>query len=192
MPDSATAIAFAALAERFCALIEAHPRLSSVEFLHQTHALLPLLYAGGLGLPDVSVDGEPDGAAKADDARAELSDDDCDRAMDDEMRALCRGLGERIGAERDFYAEVFDPYSDTREPVIGSLADDLADIYRDLVDGLRAWRSGDRADAVWRWRFGFQVHWGEHATSALRALHARAAWHEPGFPPPRNDRGSFE
>ena len=187
MPDSATS--FAALAERFCSLFEAHPRLSSIDFLHQTHALLPVLYAGALGLPNVFVDGELDGAADVDGARAESSDEDCDRPRSDELRALCRGLGERIAAEANFYGEVFDPYSETREPVIGSLADDMADIYGELMDGLRAWRNGDRAEAAWRWRFGFQVHWGEHATSALRALHARAAWHDLGFPPPGNDRG---
>jgi hypothetical protein len=24
---------------------------------------------------------------------------------------------------------------------------------------------------VWEWRFHFDVHWGEHAVDALRALH---------------------
>ncbi len=25
---------------------------------------------------------------------------------------------------------------------------------------------------IWDWRFGFYSHWGDHATSALRTIHA--------------------
>jgi len=32
--------------------------------------------------------------------------------------------------------------------------------------------SGRRAAAVWEWGFGFRHHWGEHATGAIRVLHA--------------------
>ncbi len=72
----------------------------------------------------------------------------------------------------DQYAEVFDPLIFPPEaPVIGSLADDLADIYRDVVSGLRAYEQGNVAEAIWQWRFGLQFHWGAHATGAIRALH---------------------
>jgi hypothetical protein len=50
----------------------------------------------------------------------------------------------------DFYSEIFDPTEVPAEaPVIGSVSDDLADIYRDVVTGLRAYQRGDRAGAVW-------------------------------------------
>jgi hypothetical protein len=72
----------------------------------------------------------------------------------------------------DHYGEVFEPWADPpAEPVVGSLADDIADIYREVVGGLRAYQSGRRAAAVWEWGFGLRHHWGEHATGAIRALH---------------------
>lgn len=67
------------------------------------------------------------------------------------------------------YWEVFDPYKLTK-PVAGSLSDDLLDIYRDLQRGFALWETSKIA-AIWQWRFGFEVHWGDHAVDALRALH---------------------
>jgi hypothetical protein len=26
-------------------------------------------------------------------------------------------------------------------------------------------------DIIWEWEFGFETHWGEHATNAIRALY---------------------
>jgi hypothetical protein len=80
----------------------------------------------------------------------------------------------------DEYGTVFDPLAvSSGEPVVGSLADDIADIYRDVVTGLRAFEAGRMASAVWEWGFGFQHHWGRHASEAIRALHAWLADHAP-------------
>jgi hypothetical protein len=69
------------------------------------------------------------------------------------------------------YWEVFDPYVDA-ERVAGSLSDDLRDVYRDLQRGLELWQDvAARPSAIWEWRFHFDVHWGDHAIDALRALH---------------------
>ena len=51
--------------------------------------------------------------------------------------------------------------------------------HRDVVGGLRLFREGHRSEAVWAWSFGFQTHWGEHATGAIRALHAWLAAEAP-------------
>jgi hypothetical protein len=69
------------------------------------------------------------------------------------------------------------PFGDQAdEAVMLPLADDLADIHRDLTHGLRALADGAaHEDVVWEWRFGFYSHWGRHATEALRVLHARLA-----------------
>ena len=72
----------------------------------------------------------------------------------------------------DFYKQVFDPTEITSQgPVMGSLSDDLADIYRDVVTGLRAYEHGELAEAVWEWSFGLHIPWGAHATSAILALY---------------------
>jgi hypothetical protein len=72
----------------------------------------------------------------------------------------------------DPYWEVFDPYEKS-EPVGGSLTDDLLDIYDDLRRGLALWDADGvtKIAAIWQWRFHFEIHWGDHAIDALRALH---------------------
>jgi hypothetical protein len=72
--------------------------------------------------------------------------------------------------EHDEYWEVFDPYIEA-EALIGSLSDDVSDVYADLARGLVLWTAGKRDAAVWEWRFAFDTHWGDHAIDALRALH---------------------
>lgn len=54
------------------------------------------------------------------------------------------------------------------------LWDDLADIYRELHDGLALWRIGisdSQAEAAWQWRFGFEAHWGYHLVNAIATIH---------------------
>lgn len=76
----------------------------------------------------------------------------------------------------NYYHEFFSPYKLVEEdPVIGDLADDLADIYRDVKNGLLLYEQGHVTEALWRWSQSFSLHWGRHATSALHALHAYAA-----------------
>jgi len=73
------------------------------------------------------------------------------------------------------FQHYFDVFHPTRRPpedaIAGDIADDLLDVYVDLKEGLVYYDSGHPAHAVWHWRFTFGVHWGHHATSALRALH---------------------
>jgi hypothetical protein len=74
------------------------------------------------------------------------------------------------------YGEVFNPISvPPEEPSVGDIADDIADIYRDVASGLRLYEGGNAVDARWEWSFNFQYHWGRHACSAIRALHCYLA-----------------
>jgi hypothetical protein len=79
--------------------------------------------------------------------------------------------------------EIFDPLHDPpEEPVAGSIADDIGDIYLDVARGLVLFDAGERAEALWEWGFNFRIHWGAHATGAMRALHAYLAQEDPdGF-----------
>lgn len=93
----------------------------------------------------------------------------------------------------EHYGVVFDPMVvPPEEPVVGDIADDIADIYRDVIGGLRAYRAGKKGVARWEWGYTLANHWGEHATGAIRALHcwltknspsslASSVW--PGFAP---------
>jgi hypothetical protein len=64
---------------------------------------------------------------------------------------------------------------DDEESVVGDLADDLADIYRDLADGLSLYDGGHVVEALWEFRQSFRNHWGCHTVSAVNALHRHIA-----------------
>lgn len=71
-----------------------------------------------------------------------------------------------------YYSEVWDPLEvPGAEPVTGDIADDLMDIYIDLKQGLIYAGQQRIGEAVFYWGFTYGVHWGRHATSALRVLH---------------------
>lgn len=70
------------------------------------------------------------------------------------------------------YHLVFDPTEvQDGETVYAQLADDLADIYRDLKYGLKLFDAGYLSDAVWEWKFHFENHWGWHLLGAQRLIH---------------------
>jgi hypothetical protein len=71
-----------------------------------------------------------------------------------------------------YYGEVFDTTSvPPEDPTVGDLADDLLDIYTDIKGGLLYFAQGHPEQAVFHWQFTWGIHWGRHATSALRAMH---------------------
>jgi hypothetical protein len=75
----------------------------------------------------------------------------------------------------NYYGHCFDPLQvPAEEPTLGDLADDLADIWRDLKEGLILWEAGHMNAAVFEWRENFTIHWGRHAASALYTLHCWA------------------
>lgn len=92
----------------------------------------------------------------------------------------CEDLTDELGmvAERvaalpvGYYGSLLDPLAvPPGETGVGDLADDLADVFADVAQGLRLFDRGHVDDAVWSWRFALGTHWGEHATSAIRVLH---------------------
>ncbi|MBO0775883.1 MAG: DUF5063 domain-containing protein [Actinobacteria bacterium] len=93
-----------------------------------------------------------------------------DAGPDPDLDALRTGLAPRLAA-CDEYAELFDPYADTR-PTAFRLSDDLAAMTADLVHGLQHYRAGRALEALWWWQYSYLNHWGTHGGAALRALHA--------------------
>lgn len=70
----------------------------------------------------------------------------------------------------DAYTEVFDPYVDPPELVSSLLSDDLAAIAAALAHGMRHYRDGRVAEALWWWQFSYVATWGTEASAVLRAL----------------------
>ncbi len=177
--------AFADLAEVYCRLVDSRRTMDGLDFIHRLHLVLAALYSAGLRLPPTSVLYKDSDAGDV----SELHDagrvrEEAEPAQMTQWHDLYSGLNDFLG-ENTYYRKVFDPFESEEDnpEVIGSLADDIADIYRDLARGLQEWRSSNSGGALWEWRFRFEHHWGEHATSALRALHCRAARHDTWFPP---------
>jgi hypothetical protein len=80
--------------------------------------------------------------------------------------------GTDMGLPLDRYGVVFNPLDvPPEEPDTGSLHDDIADIYRDVVTGLRLYEAGHVNAAVASWHESVRNHWGWHATGAIRTLH---------------------
>jgi hypothetical protein len=85
----------------------------------------------------------------------------------------------------NYYSNCFDPlHASTAEPSLGDLADDLADIWRELKAGLDLFDAGNVKAAAFAWRAGFIIHWGRHATSALSVLQYWVQAHEFGYAEP--------
>jgi hypothetical protein len=96
-----------------------------------------------------------------------------DVGADPDLDELRVGLAERLAA-CDEYAELFDPYRDAA-PTSFRLSDDLAAMASDLIHGLRHYRAGRSAEALWWWQYSYVNQWGTHGGAALRALHAVVA-----------------
>ena len=96
--------------------------------------------------------------------RTEYQPDVGPEAEVDELRLR---LAELLG-NVDTYSFVFDPY--LPEVVDSQLSDDLASIASDLENGLRHYRIGNVAEALWWWQFSYVSNWGNLAGAALNAL----------------------
>jgi hypothetical protein len=68
----------------------------------------------------------------------------------------------------DTYSFVFDPYAP--DVVESQLSDDFASIATDLENGMRHYRRGNVAEALWWWQFSYVSSWGNLAGAALNAL----------------------
>ena len=84
----------------------------------------------------------------------------------DDMRMR---LAELIG-NADTYSHNFDPYGS--ECLTSQLSDDLTAIATDLANGLKHFRSGNLAEALWWWQFSYQASWGTLGCGVQSALHS--------------------
>jgi hypothetical protein len=139
--------AFTAAAREFIDWVD-RGRVADMSSLH---SLLARLQAVAAKLPDVSSEEE---VAEPADERP---------AYADVVRRLA-------GLPLDGYAVIFNALEVPPDSVTASLADDLADIYLDLLDGFRYFDAAQVREAVWQWRFAYYSHWGRHAIHAQTAL----------------------
>lgn len=149
---------YVASASEYVALIESFPRCSPSRLLAECRHLLPRLYLHALNLPE----GEPSGP-------------ECDlhEVPVPQWVEFSKRLHARLG-DQAAYRIIYNPLLGNHdEPLIASLADDLADIWYDLKRQLLAWDSAPTAarDSLrWHMAFAFHSHWSYHAADAIRVL----------------------
>ncbi len=150
---------FVAVARRYCEWAEGNLE-NSVEELQRARLLLTELHLAAIKLPDIGVGEQVE--------------------VDEVSSEAWQIMFQRFGnLPVNGYWDVFDPLKeDEKEAVYNSLADDLADIYRDVKDGLNLFDAGHIIEAVWEWRFSFRTHWGQHLSGAQRALHSYLQYEE--------------
>jgi Domain of unknown function (DUF5063) len=160
-------LAFTSVAQRYCTLLE-HPIRDRDLWLADLHSTLAALYAAAPVLRDIADSLPPHPAPQ--------NIPESFRLTNDQWTTLYTHLKQTLGPAA-LYSAHFNPLmaAPTDEPTPGDLADDLADIYRDIKPGLSAFNSGDDAyleDIFYQWlNHGYVHHWGRHAADALRALH---------------------
>jgi hypothetical protein len=146
---------FRLAAQEFVATIDSVTSRRTLAGPEEIASVLAELYSAGLRLPAVDLTTDeplPDAAISS-----------------EEWSRLFRSLQAALGDDEYATAAASDPL--VTELRKGSLADDLADVYRDVKEGLDLLRSGTpETDVVWSWRFSLHSHWGGHAVEALRAL----------------------
>ena len=160
---------FKSVAVRFCDIVNSSEVYEKTEFLLKIYAVLPERIQQGVKLPDLGVD---------DDETAREPEQT--RLTDREWEHLDESLKAKLGGW-NLYMDVFDPTRDN-EAIRGSLADDIADIYRDVKEGIDQPDPGVamQRDTIWTWRLLYYSHWGQHAMGALRTIHWLLA-NEPEF-----------
>jgi len=145
-------------ADEYCRIVEGAIEAAPLEFLKQLQFILPQLHLAALHLPQVETDeweGDPHTPSRSDKGWGIL------------YERLKKILG-----QYDLYWTVFDARDHNEKALYGSLADDLADIYFDLIGPIKAANGGiPVACALWELRFGFYSHWGAHLVSATKAIH---------------------
>ncbi len=117
-----------------------------------------------LEISQISLAGARLGAQRDFEPRQEYQPDVGPESDLDDMRVRLAGMLDNL----DTYSYVFDPY--VPEVVESQLSDDLTSIATDLETGLRHYREGDIAEALWWWQFSYVSSWGNLAGSALNAL----------------------
>ncbi len=144
-------VSFAQVASDYCSWCRSTPGEEEAE-ARTALLLLSRLQAGVLELEDPGrIEGIEGGACSQED-----------------WEAVMRRSSIPIG----HYWTFTDPSDlEVSDPVCGILADDIADIYRDLSEGLWLYDRGHFDDAQFHFMSLYWGHWGRHVSDAIRVLH---------------------
>jgi Domain of unknown function (DUF5063) len=147
--------AFSDAAFEFCGVVDAAAAIEPVQLLGSLERVLATLHQRLLELPMLRL-GE--------------RDEDIPDPSDDERTAVYQALKQTLG-KYDTYRTVFDSKNLEEEAIHASLANDLTNIYFEVLCPIRAWKKGaDPVCVIWELRLLFYTHWGRHLLSAQKAI----------------------
>jgi hypothetical protein len=95
-----------------------------------------------------------------------------DVGPDPDLDAMRMRLAAVLG-DLDTYSHNFEPYDP--DTYTAQISDDLASIAADVANGLRHFRNGNLAEALWWWQYSYLASWGTNACGVLSALHSIVA-----------------
>jgi hypothetical protein len=152
-------VEFVAVANECCKYIEHSAELEGEEILKIFQRIFPLLYLKASVLPLFT----------------SIFDEGNDKFVSEEdWFRIHNILISKFGSANDF-PEVFDMrVTDSEGPVVGSLAENISDIYQDLKDFLILYQTGTSEimnDALWECSLNFETFWGQKLLNSLRAIH---------------------
>jgi hypothetical protein len=147
---------FILISKQFCLLIDSRDTHTETEILQKAYRLLPQLCLCAMNLPE---------ANRSSDYHGDFPHSN--------WAKIYESLQSKFQHSYDCYTDI-DPYNKDAKSLLGSLSDDLSDIYRDISPGLNDWTKSSNSlkrGIIWEWKFSYEIHWGNHATSAFRAIH---------------------
>ena len=146
---------FISCAEGFISWVETPPENSKDE---AASALMVLtsLYAGALKLMSLDIDRQEG-----------VEPDEC-RVSPDE----CKDVYDRLNhLPFTYYQDSDSPLESESESVFVDIVEDLTDIYQDVAEGMKLYKTDQHENALCHWQMTFEYHWGRHCLAAMRALH---------------------
>lgn len=163
---SPTSLAFIALTNEYCQLVENCGDYDSEGFVDALLKLLPRIYI-------TVTDLEPN---------LEYFDAIISQALDEPSYEVVRGNLSAMIGEDDVYLEVFVDdmkYSDT--PIATSISENLADLYQEfynLVASLRDLNTEEQRQILGMCKENFMEYWGQTLCNVFRALHSLKVSHQ--------------
>lgn len=157
---------FALIAEEFCLFIDSFRDGRPESLYTKLEYLLSELHCGILSV------------AKQMNEREDLELESFGEMTHEQWDELAKLIGAVIAEE---LSELIDRHIEINNGEYGhdaarvyTLWDDLADMYREIGQGLAQWKLGTvegKVEASWQWRFGYESHWGHHLANAMKTVH---------------------
>ncbi len=148
---------FLAVAQKFCLFIEEIEKYDKIQIFDYMHKALPLLYVRGSVIPEVAPDNY--------EANEKY-------ITEEQWQNIFNAIREKLEKDDEYwFLENDNPLN---EPVKGSFADGLADIYQDMKDFVILYQKPLRDAkkiAVWEIRELFKAHWGFRIVNLLKVMH---------------------